>query len=142
MRPITGAERQIYQNSVERVYGTFTRRVAEGRNITVAEVDSIGQGRVWSGSDALNIKLVDVMGGLDDAIAIAAAKANLTNYRKTELPRQKEPFMQIMEEISGDAETRWIKHELGDNYNLVTNIKAMLKISGVQARSFDHHLMD
>lgn len=136
VRPMTETERLIMQQSVERVYTTFTTRVADGRNIPVAMVDSIGQGRVWSGTDALRIGLVDKLGGLDDAIAIAAEKAGLKNYRISELPEIKEPFVQIMEEISGDVETRWIKNKLGSDYNYYQTFQNIRNLQGIQARSF------
>ena len=134
IRPVTDAERQIFQNAVERVYGTFTKRVADGRAMAVADVDSIGQGRVWSGTDAQQIGLVDVLGGLDDAIKIAAKKANVSNYRISELPEEKEPFKQIMEEVSGDVETRWIKYQMGNNYEFYQSVKSVLTMQGVQTR--------
>ncbi len=135
-RPLTETEKMIIQQSVERVYTTFTTRVSDGRNIPLALVDSIGQGRVWSGTDALQLGLVDKLGGLDDAIAIAAEKAGLKNYRISELPEQKEPFMQIMEEITGDVETRWIKNKLGVDYNYYQTYQSIKNMQGIQARSF------
>ncbi len=134
VRPLTDGERQIFQNAVERVYGTFTKRVADGRKMPIADVDSLGQGRVWSGSDALASGLVDVMGGLDDAIAIAANMAGISNYRLSELPEEKDPIKQIMEEISGDVETRWVKYQMGDQFYFYKSAKSMMKMQGVQAR--------
>lgn len=134
IRSLTDAERQIYQNAVERVYSTFTKRVSNGRKMPVADVDSLGQGRVWSGSDALASGLVDVMGGLDDAIKIAADMAGVSNYRLSELPEEKDPMMQIMEEISGDVETRWIKYQMGDQFYFYKSAASVLKMQGVQTR--------
>ena len=74
LRPVAAHEYSFIQSSVEKVYDTFTRRVADGRNMSQAQVDSIGQGRVWSGSDAVKIGLVDEIGGLNDALAYAAKK--------------------------------------------------------------------
>ncbi len=85
-RRLTADERNIIQHSVERVYDTFITHVAEGRGMTKMAVDSIGQGRVWAGSDALNNGLVDEMGGIDEAIAEAAKRANLTDYSIREYP--------------------------------------------------------
>ncbi|MDQ3049520.1 MAG: signal peptide peptidase SppA [Bacteroidota bacterium] len=135
-RALTEPEKQIIQQSVERVYTTFTTRVADGRNMPINNVDSIGQGRVWAGSDALRLGLVDMLGGLDDAIAVAAEKAQLDNYRISELPEQKDAFKQIMEEIAGDMETRWIKYKLGSNYNLFESYRSVSNLQGIQARSF------
>lgn len=133
-RSLTEAERTIIQNSVERVYTTFTKRVSEGRNMSIAAVDSIGQGRVWSGTDALAIGLVDTLGGLDDAIAIAARKAKLTNYRITELPEKKDPFQQLLTEITEGAETRYLQHRLGAYYNTYRELEHLSRYEGVQAR--------
>ncbi len=102
----------------------------------INNVDSIGQGRVWAGSDALRLGLVDMLGGLDDAIAVAAEKAQLDNYRISELPEQKDAFKQIMEEIAGDMETRWIKYKLGSIYNLFESYRSVSNLQGIQARSF------
>ncbi|MBP9933735.1 MAG: signal peptide peptidase SppA [Chitinophagaceae bacterium] len=133
-RPLTEGERRVLQNSVERVYDTFTKRVADGRKMSQPDVDSIGQGRVWSGIDALQIGLVDVLGGLDDAIVIAAKKAGITNYRVSELPEQKEPLQQFMEELSGDVETRYLKSRLGSDFELVRYANEIMNWKGIQAR--------
>lgn len=133
-RPLTEGERRVLQNSVERVYDTFTKRVADGRKMSQPDVDSIGQGRVWSGIDALQIGLVDVLGGLDDAIAIAAKKAGITNYRVSELPEQKEPLQQFLEELSGDVETRYLKSRLGSDFELVRYANEIMNWKGIQAR--------
>jgi protease-4 len=119
---------------VERVYDTFTQRVADGRKMSQPDVDSIGQGRVWSGIDALQIGLVDVLGGLDDAVAIAAKKAGITNYRVSEMPEQKEPLQQFMEELSGDVETRYLKSKLGSDFELVKYANEIMNWKGIQAR--------
>ncbi|MBL0342128.1 MAG: signal peptide peptidase SppA [Bacteroidetes bacterium] len=136
VRPLTLAERQIMQNAVERVYSTFTKRVADGRNMPVDQVDSLGQGRVWSGVDAFKLGLVDVLGGLDVAISIAAKKAKLDNYRISELPEQKDPLKQIMEEVSGDVEVRYLKYKMGDYYQLYNYAEKFQEMKGVQARMF------
>lgn len=85
-RLLTDDEKSIVQRSVENVYDVFTRRVAEGRGLTQAAVDSIGQGRVWSGADALKIGLVDTLGGLQLAVERAAALAGLDDYQIREYP--------------------------------------------------------
>jgi len=132
--PVSGMEYDYIQQSVEKVYGVFTGRVAEGRNIPVAMVDSIGQGRVWTGSDALKIKLVDELGGLDDAIAYAAKKAKVTEYKLTELPKQKNPLAEFLGETEDDMEARLLKSKLGITYNYFTHLKNLVSMKGVQAR--------
>lgn len=88
-RPMTESERVIIQRSVDQVYNTFTSRVAEGRKMKQADVDSIGQGRVWSGIDAKRIGLVDEIGNINDALRIAADLAKIKEYRIKSMPEQK-----------------------------------------------------
>ncbi len=96
-RGMSETEQAYIQNGVETVYSTFIKHVAEGRNMTVADVDSIGQGRVWSGIKAKELGLVDMIGGLDTAITIAAQKANLEKYKIESYPKAKEPIEAIMD---------------------------------------------
>ncbi|MDZ7847936.1 MAG: signal peptide peptidase SppA [Owenweeksia sp.] len=92
-RDISSAERKILIHQVDNIYRTFTERVAEGRGMTVAQVDSLGGGRVYSGSDALELGLVDMMGGLNEAITLAAEKANIAeDYTVMEYPKLKTPL--------------------------------------------------
>lgn len=135
-RALTTNERAIIQQSVDQVYNTFTSRVAEGRKIRQNMVDSIGQGRVWSGIDAKRLGLVDVLGGLDDAIAIAAKKANLVNYRIKALPEQKDAMQEIMDGLSGNAETWFMQEKLGTDFRFYKASQDIMKIKGIQARSF------
>ena len=106
MRPMTDSERVILQNYINRGYELFISRCAEGRNTSNDEIKLVAEGRVWTGADALSLGLVDVLGGLDDAIAIAATKANLTdNYAVAEYPKQKDALTQILEELTGESLT-------------------------------------
>jgi protease IV len=133
LRALTAREGEYVQGLIERIYATFTKRVAEGRRIPQNEVDSIGQGRVWSGADALKINLVDEMGGVDDAVKWVAKKAAVKEFRLTELPKQKSPFDAILgskEEVS----TYLLKHELGETYSFLKQAKDILNMKGVQAR--------
>ena len=98
-RPKTPAEIEIFQGTVDWVYGEFVAKVAEGRKLDKAAVEAIAQGRVWSGAEALKLGLVDGLGGLNDAIADAARRAGLgTNYRLVEYPRKRE-FAEIISEL-------------------------------------------
>jgi protease IV len=133
-RPMTEVERKFLTRDIETIYKTFTAHVAQGRGMTVAQVDSIGQGRVWSGTDAKRIGLVDDFGGLDLAIKTAAKLAKLEKYRVTELPEQKDPFTMLMEEFGNEGYSRFIKSELGDNYIYLNYIKEISQMKGVQAR--------
>lgn len=134
LRPFTEKEYNYIQNSVEKVYDTFTKRVAEGRKMSQAEVDSIGQGRVWTGADALKINLVDELGGLEEAIAYAAAKTKLKEYKVLELPKLKNPLDEIFGKKESELETRLIKSNLGPMYTYFKQVQQLMKLEGVQAR--------
>jgi protease IV len=134
IRPMTDMERSFLTRDIETIYTTFIGHVAEGRGMTTAQVDSIGQGRVWSGTDAKRIGLIDDFGGLDFAVKTAAKLAKLEKYRVTELPEQKDPFTMIMEEFGNDKSSRILKAELGDNYVYLNYIREISQMKGVQAR--------
>lgn len=133
-RPLTDVERDIIQNGVNEIYHDFITKVGEGRGMTTAEVDSIGQGRVWSGEDALEIGLVDLLGGIDDAIEIAARMAKVENYRVVEYPAKKDPMQEILENITGKGEEALLKHRLGQYYEYVEDVEELMQMQGVQAR--------
>jgi protease-4 len=132
--PLSKKESEFIQASVEKVYDVFTSRVAEGRKMKQSDVDSIGQGRVWSGEDALKIGLVDELGGLEDAIAYAAKKANVKEYKISELPRPKNPFENIFGKVEADAETNILEKNLGPLFPYMKSIQQVLRQKGVQAR--------
>jgi len=133
-RPLTEVERDIIQNGVNEIYTDFITKVAEGRGMKVADVDSVGQGRVWSGEDALEIGLVDKLGGIEDAIACAARMAEVENYRVLEFPEQKDPFQQFMEELSGKGADALLEFRLGEYAKYVKDVEDLMKMEGVQAR--------
>jgi protease IV len=135
-RSMSGSEVAIMQKSVDRVYDVFTSRVASGRHLSQEAVDSIGQGRVWSAIDAKRIGLVDEFGGLDDAIAIAAKKAGLSDYKIKTLPEQKNAMESLLEDLGGNAETMYMQHKLGTEYKYYNAAQEVLKLNGVQVRSF------
>lgn len=133
-RPLTEEEKSIVQHEIDIIYRDFVSKVAEGRGMSIAEIDSIAQGRVWSGTRAKEIGLVDVIGGIDDAVKIAASMAKIENYRIINLPEQKDPFTKIISELSGEeAETRILKSELGENYKYFRQLKKLSKMQGIQA---------
>ncbi|MDD4384723.1 MAG: signal peptide peptidase SppA, partial [Bacteroidales bacterium] len=133
-RPLTAEERAVYQLGVEDIYSTFIGHVAEGRNLTVEQVDEIGQGRVWSGVNAMDIKLIDEFGGLQRAIEIAAERAGLENYRISELPEQEDPFEAIIKQLTGGAKANILKNELGENYKYIERVKSIVTNRGIMAR--------
>lgn len=133
-RPMKDNERAIIQGEVEKVYDTFISHVAIGRKMTKENVDNIGQGRVWSGVDAKRIGLVDVLGGLNDAISIAAKKANLTTYRTIALPEQKEFFEKLVEDLNAEAKVYFAKQQLGESYLYLETFKDLAKQKGIMAK--------
>ncbi|MBK9060934.1 MAG: signal peptide peptidase SppA [Flavobacteriales bacterium] len=138
-RPLTADEKGIIQGFIDNFYSTFTQRVAEGRHMEVAAVDSIGQGRVWTGTDAKRIGLVDEMGGLEAATAEAAKLADLGEgeYRTVGYPEQKDFFEQLKESLNVQARTWVAKEAFGDDVELLHRFEAVRKvrtITGIQAR--------
>ncbi len=133
-RALTTNERGIIQNQVERIYDTFITNVSEGRNMTKSAVDSIGQGRVWTGEDAKELGLIDVLGGLEDAINIAAEMAGLDNYRIKNLPKLKNPIEEILEDLGGQVTTRLVKNEIGESYQYYQQINNIMQMENVQMR--------
>ena len=99
-RKLSTFEKNKIQEGVKNVYSTFISRVSDGRDITTEEVDAIGQGRVWSGYDAKDIGLVDLYGGLETAIVIAAELAEVDDYRVISLPKIEDPFTKIMNDLT------------------------------------------
>jgi len=133
-RPMTEVERQLMQNSIEEGYDTFVGHVAEGRNMTTAQVDSIGQGRVWSGENAKEIGLIDDFGGLKDAILLAAEIEGLEEYRTVDLPALPDPFQELFKTSSDNIRARFLKNELGEKYRYYEYFKKMSDMKGVYAR--------
>ncbi len=133
-RPLTEAERMIIQQEVNQIYKTFTEKVGQGRKKSPAYIDSIGQGRVWSGKEALGIGLVDRLGNIDDAIRSAAKKAGIKDYKLVAYPSQKDPFKEFFGTSADNIRTYFAKQELGENYAYYQQMKALIKTSGIQAR--------
>jgi protease-4 len=134
-RPLTQYQKDMILESIEDIYATFVNHVSAGRDMTYEAVDAIGQGRVWVGSDALEIGLVDELGGLNDAIAAAVEQAELETWSIKEYPEQKDPIEEIVNEIFGQASIESkIKAELGENYRLYQYMKYWQNAKGIQAR--------
>lgn len=136
-RPLNENEKKMMQASVDLIYSQFKQRVSEGRKIDTAFVDSIAQGRVWTGKRAIGIGLIDRFGGLEDAIQCAARMARLSDYKVSEYP-EPESFMQ---QLFGNKKDPMnyagkIKEEIGDdNYQVYQELKRIREMSkGVQAR--------
>lgn len=133
-RPLTNYERNVLQNYVNQGYETFLSRVMAGRHLSHDGLDSIAQGRVWTGEDALKIGLVDVMGGLEDAISIAAAKAGIDKYSIAEYPVLKNPIEELISELTGGVKMRMMKEELGSFYTTWQQLKNTIGKQGLLAR--------
>ena len=99
-----------------------------------SDVDSVGQGRVWSGLDALKINLVDEIGGLDKAIAFAAKKAKLDDYKIIDFPKLTNPFDKWLGKKEKDIENKIMKLHFGEAYPIMMQLKEIIKTKGVQAR--------
>ncbi len=131
------------QKYIDEFYDHFLLRVSEGRGMTKAEAHEIAQGRVWTGKTALEIGLIDQLGDLDDAIALAAEKAGITDYRLKEFPQVKEPLQQFIDNFTGNdskepmankSVNALLQSELGEMYPHVKALKEMMQTTGVQAR--------
>ena len=135
--PLTEFQYGKLQEMVVKTYDDFTKRVAEGRGLTQTYVDSIGQGRVWAGADAIGLGLVDQLGDMEDAIAYAVQKANLGNdYKVTEWPKQKDYFTRLMESMNGNEDKldAAMRHRLGAYYDYLKGLDNLQKNTGIQAR--------
>ena len=129
-KPLTPSQRRYIQNTIDTIYHQFKIRVASGRKKSMEYVDSIAQGRVWSGARAVELGLIDRIGGIDDAIAAAAAKANVKDYWLKEYPG-KQTFLEMI--FNGDTESKketMIKKELGaegyKTYSAIRNIQQFI----------------
>lgn len=136
-RPLTPQERAILQNQVNRGYYDFTKAVAEGRKKTREYIDSIGQGRVWTGEQAVKIGLVDRLGDIKDAVRSAAKMAKLKDYKVVDYPDQKSVLKSLSSTLSADMREKMVKEELGENYSVYKQLKGLTKIMRIpQARLF------
>jgi protease-4 len=134
-RPLTEVERTIIQSSVEDGYETFISRVAEGRGMHADSVRKIASGRVWTGTQAKARGLVDVLGGLDTAVEIAAAKIKAgEDYRVVYYPEKKQWFEELMLTFSDQVRVRILQSQLGEQYPLYQKIQKLKNYQGVQVR--------
>ncbi len=133
-RPLTTYERNVLQNYVNQGYETFLNRVMTGRGLSHDQLDSIAQGRVWTGADALKIGLVDVMGGMEKAIRIAAFRAGLENYGIVEYPVVKNPIEELLSGLTGEIKASIAKEELGAFYTTWQQLKNVIHNQGLLAR--------
>ncbi|MCK5857563.1 MAG: signal peptide peptidase SppA [Bacteroidales bacterium] len=133
-QPLTPFQYKVIQDGVVDIYSAFINHVAEGRNMTAEQVDAIGQGRVWSGIDAVKIGLVDELGGLDEAVAEAAKLAGIDAYRISERPELKDPIEEMIKKMGGNVKASVIEDELGASFKYYEYIKKMQAMEGFQTR--------
>lgn len=136
-RPLRADEKQMWQEAVDNIYNDFTGKVAAGRGVEQEYVNSIAQGRVWTGKDALDLKLIDAYGGIEEAIAEAASMANLDDYRVKAYPEQLDPMQQIMKDLLGETKVDPLAMLSQDDiklYQMVKRYQDVVNMKGVQMR--------
>ena len=126
--------KMMLQRIVENFYDNFITRVSEGRNKDKAYIDSIARGRVWAGSQAKALGLVDEHGGLKQAIETAARQAGISDYGLIAYPKTKDIATQLLETLSGENEMKTFAKELGKPYSFFLELKSICQMQGVQAR--------
>ncbi len=133
-RKFNEQERKVFIRSVDKVYETFTSRVATGRNLPMEKVLDIAQGRVWSGVRAVELGLVDSNGGLREAIALAADKANISdNFHVEEVLEDMDPFMTLMQQLNSGAISILLDKDTREAVSLYKSMKEAMVREGVQA---------
>ena len=131
--PLTDKQTQFLTKLIENTYDTFTKRCADGRGMTQESIDSIGQGRVWLGSDALNIGLVDELGGLEDAIDKAVELAGLGDYEILEYPKSIDMMESFLKKIENADESLMAEMFLDDEYSRYQRVKRQIASPSVNA---------
>jgi protease IV len=134
-RPLTEVERTIIQSSIEDGYETFISRVAEGRGMHPDSVKKVASGRVWTGTQAKERGLVDILGGLEDAIAIAAGKIQAgDDFRVIYYPEKKPWFEEIFSTFGDKVQARILQSQLGESYPIYLKIQNLKNYHGIQVR--------
>jgi protease-4 len=133
-RPMEQGEAIIMQQNVDKTYHEFISRVSNGRNIDIEEVDSMGEGQVYSGTDALEKGLVDRIGGLIDALDRAAELAEVADYSVSEFPVIEDPYTRILKSLGGEIRSSVLKRELGADMIFFNDLNEIKTLNGVQAR--------
>ncbi|GAB3539672.1 signal peptide peptidase SppA [Pontibacter brevis] len=134
-RPMTAQEQEIVQNQINQIYETFTSKAAQGRNMSQDQLKEYASGRVWSGTEAKQRNLVDTYGGLEEALAIAAKKANIEDdYRVKAMPERKSFLNSFFSDFGAQTKEQSIKAELGELYPYYKLYKKVSNLQGAQAR--------
>lgn len=134
-KALNSKEKYIIQKSVDTIYADFLSRVSQGRNLSVSYVDSIAQGRIWSGLDAKEIGLVDVFGGIDDAVVIAANMANVSDYKIEHFPNFEKSFLSSLRNYESSIVLLLDDSHLKPHYKYLEYLNDVLGMQGVQARN-------
>lgn len=135
-RPLTDAEKAIWQKRTDEVYETFTSKAAEGRKMSVENIKKVASGRVWSGEQAKERGLVDVLGSFEDAVNIAAGAAGVKDDFKVRYYPQYKPtiFEQLADQFDEDAQVKAMKEQLGEHFYLYQQWQHVKSYEGIQAR--------
>ncbi len=134
-RPLYNFERNKIQDNINDTYDTFITRVSDGRKMTKTAIDEIGQGRVWTGYDAKNIGLIDVYGGINKSIDIAAELSNTKEFRIIKLPKEKDPFEELSKNLLKNTKaSTMIKKLIGVNSLLINPVEDLLTEDPIQTR--------
>ncbi|WP_139923829.1 signal peptide peptidase SppA [Hymenobacter sp. DG01] len=135
-RALTPFEQSQFQAEINRIYADFTTKAAQGRRMPVERLRRLASGRVWSGTEAKARGLVDVLGSYDDALRIAARRANLKegDYRIQKLPRQKSFAESLFSSFSEEAKMRMVREEMGPMYPMYQQYKKLSEMKGAQMR--------
>lgn len=135
-RPLTEVEKDIWQKRTEEVYETFTAKAAEGRDMTQDNIKKVASGRVWTGVQAKERGLVDVLGSFNDAVTIAANAAGLKEDYKVKFYPKYTPsiFEQVVDQLDEESQARVMREQLGEYYYLLDQVKHVKSYQGTQAR--------
>jgi len=134
-RPLTEPEKAIWQKRTEEIYESFTTKAAEGRGMSVAELKKIASGRVWTGAQAQERGLIDVLGNFEEAVDIAAVKAGVQDdYKLRYYPVQKSFIQEWLSGMEENAETKALTRQLGEHYQTYEQLKKLKEYQGSQAR--------
>lgn len=133
-RPMQEDEKVLIQQNVERGYDLFITRCADGRGMTKEQIDAIGQGRVWTGEQAIEKGLVDQLGGIETAIQTAADLAELTEYYTVDISGSKDFFTELLEKQLNDIKFSILHDVLGEDLEYIKTLNTIRSVSGVQAR--------
>ena len=133
-RPMLDSEKALMQRYVEQTYALFVKRCAEGRGMTAEQIDAIGQGRVWSGEQALHNGLVDELGGIEEAVIAAAGLAHVDTYSVIIADQPKDRLTRMLEKKLDEIKLSFVRGYLGNDYALFKTIKQASTQKGILTR--------